>query len=282
MYHNDDNVTRAIFNALGDNGVLTSRLRESDHSYNDPAIYTFIDTLIDEGFESINIYSELYGRFDTRWTFFVGMKDFSSKSNWMKTESEIEIAIRHRIVSTISGGSPFQYFDGATMKSYEFIERVVENKWCIQFPERCKIGHGFDPEIPNVAQSMFDVGNSNIAIGGRGVFAKEYIKKGSYIGLEECVHGMFIPSMTYELMHNSAKHFENNNEFLQCLTIGYLDGYVGSDTKYDFIRWCVSKYLTRLRFVFFCIKGWTDNDHARILIQNISFHKGAVHINISQ
>lgn len=229
LYDNDD-FTEAISNALGDNGILIAQIGESDHSYDPPLQYSddnanvFIDALLEEGFQSINIYTEAHGRFDAPWKYFVGLKNMSSKSNWMKSESEIAIAIRQRTVSTVSGSSPLRYFDGATMKNYEFPERVVENKYCGQFPEWCRNGHGYDPEIPNVARSSFEVDYSKIAKGGRGVFAKDFIKKGSYIGLEECVHGMFIPSTSYDLMERSANHFRNS-DYLQNLVNGYVDGY---------------------------------------------------------
>jgi hypothetical protein len=159
------------------------------------------------------------------------MKDISSKSTWMKSEPEIALSVRQRMVSTLSGKSPLKYFDGATMKTYEFPERVMEDKWCAQHPEWCGNGHGFDPEITDIPRSLFEVDYSKIAKGGRGVFAKTFVPKGSYIGLEECVHGMFIPSTSYELMGQSASHFKNN-DYLQCLSRGYVDGYGWIDNEY--------------------------------------------------
>jgi hypothetical protein len=190
-----------------------------------------MNALIDEGFQSINVYTESHGRFDTPWKYFVGMKDFSSKSTWMKSEPEIALAVRQRTVSTLSGNSSLKYFDGATMKTYEFPERVMEDKWCAQHRESCGNGHGFDPEIPDIPRSLFEVDYSKIAKGGRGVFAKTFVPKGSFIGLEECVHGMFIPSTSYNLMEQSVSHFKNN-DYLQCLVGGYIEGYGWSDNEY--------------------------------------------------
>lgn len=236
--YDNDNFTEAIFNSLGDSGVLVSQMGQTDIADAAPAHYneanlavTFIEALVEEGFQSINMYTESHGRFDAPWKYFVGLKDMSSKSNWMKSDSEIAIAIKKRIVSTVSGDSPLRYFDGATMKTYEFPDRLIENRWCGDFPEWCNDGHGYDPEITNAPRSLFEVGNSNIAVGGRGVFAKDFVKEGTYIGLEECVHGMFVPPTTYELMGLAVQNF-HNNDYLHCLANGYVDGYGWTDNEY--------------------------------------------------
>jgi len=115
---------------------------------------------------------------------------------------------------------------------YQFPTRVVEHTWCLGKSEICGNGHGFDPEISNVPVFSFEVKPSAIANGGRGVFAKEFIPKGSLIGLEECVHGMFASSQTVDLLEVSGNEFENLSDFWEVVDTAYFDGYGWSGSFY--------------------------------------------------
>lgn len=187
---------------------------------------SFVNGLRRVGFESIVDYEEAHGRLVDIWAFVLAMKDGESRANWFMSEAEINLKIKKRAMKTKNAVFPFYYFDGATMMLYQFSSRVVEETWCRDKTEECRTGHGFDPEIPNIPRSALEVKPSAIATGGRGVFAAEFIAKGSYILLEECVHGMLIPGTTYHLMDEAATTSTNNmSDFWDVVFLGYVDGY---------------------------------------------------------
>jgi hypothetical protein len=243
--YNNEEFTNALSNALGEKGVLVAQLGETDYSDDPVDEYcgdlsgAFIDGLIDEGFQSVSVYTESHGRFEAPWKFFVAMKSKSSRSIWMSSEAEIQLSMQMRSLSSKSGESLFKYFDGPTMKTYEFPPRVMEDVWCTKYPEECGNGHGFDPEIKDAKLSSFEVSISTIAKGGRGVFAREFVAKGSYIGLTDCVNGMFLSSKTLDLLQTSTE-YNRESDYFQCFMEGYVDGYGWLDSDYVSVNTLIS------------------------------------------
>jgi len=134
-----------LADALGEDGILVV---EIDDIFDISTMSSFIDGLEEADFKSIVEYDEGTGG---AWSFFMAMKDTSSRANWIRNEAEITMEIRKRIVKTSSGGVPLTSFDGATMMSYQFPSRIVEESWCSQ-SGRCGKNyeqHGFDPWIEN-------------------------------------------------------------------------------------------------------------------------------------
>jgi hypothetical protein len=78
----------------------------------------------------------------------VGFKQRASQSNWFANEASVDLKIRERVVQTRSGESPLRYFDGATMKSYRFPMKPIEDAFCLKdpIPESCSDSNGFDGE----------------------------------------------------------------------------------------------------------------------------------------
>lgn len=230
----------AFSRALGDDGIFIAQVGELDN-INDPpeSLYpndhfmSFVEGLESNGFESITDYAEMHGRLVDIWSFVLAMKNSKSRANWFMSEAEINLKIAKRSMKTITGESPFHFFDGALMMQYQFASRVVEEVWCRDKSGLCSTGHGYDPDMTNVPVTSFEVRPSIIAKGGRGVFATEFIPKGSNIGLEECVHGMSLPGTTYLLLSEAAEAFDDTvSEYLDTFFFGYVDGYGWVDSVY--------------------------------------------------
>jgi hypothetical protein len=240
LYNNDDLVD-AFSRALGDDGIFIAQVGELENVddppesvYPDNHFVSFVKGLKLFGFESIIDYAESHGRLVESWSFVLAMKNSESRASWFLSEAEMNIRIAQRAMPTRSGDVPFLFFDGATMAQYQFAPRVVEDVWCRDKPDECATGHGYDPEVAvNLPRSSFEVRSSRVAMGGRGVFAKEFVPKGAVIGLDECVHGMFLPSATFALLRRAAEEIDESvTEFFDVLRWGYIDGYGWLDSAY--------------------------------------------------
>jgi hypothetical protein len=151
------------------------------------------------------------------------MKDRASRVYWSSSEAEISVAALKRAISSKTGVSPYRFFDGATMKNFEFPSRTLEETWCTDNPKQCEKQHGFDSDRLNFPSSSFAVGISTIAKGGRGVFAKEFIPNRSFLDLGDCVNAMYIPPETLSLMASAEATYDF--EYYSCFPEGYVDGY---------------------------------------------------------
>jgi len=208
---------KAFANALGDEGLLVAQVG----SEYDDATRRFMEVLAEEGFESI----VAFGEASNRKSFLLAVSNRDARVNWFKNEAEVQLAARNRILPTKSGKEGPLFFDGASMMHYQFPSRVIETAWCREQSHACEGGHGFDPLVPNVPVSLFEVKPSSITNGGRGVFSKRFIPKGSIVGLEECVHGMHAYSTTYELLESAYEFLGSMSSFWSTLYLGYFDGY---------------------------------------------------------
>jgi hypothetical protein len=83
--------------------------------------------------------------------------------------------MQKRSVSTVTGESPFLYFDGPLMQTYQYPSKATEVVYCRRepMPESCANGHGFDPEKP-ISES--------------------------YIGLESFVHSLKVDGSSWSLI----------------------------------------------------------------------------------
>ena len=221
--------------ALGDSGILVSQwgMAESFHE-----MTHFLEDLDDKGFKSVVSFEESHGRLDRSWIFVVALKDWETRSNWWRNSAEVDFQIYQRTVRTTTSELPLQFFDGATMMKYQTPSRQLENAWCQKYPHNCKRGHGFDPDTVHVPVSMFEVKTSVIAKGGRGVFAKQFISKGSVVALDDCVHGMFVHSTSLEVMEDTYASYGDVSQFWSTVLDGYLDGYGWEDN--DYVGLCIA------------------------------------------
>jgi hypothetical protein len=245
-YGEINQVIQTFQQALGEQGVLVTHIGEAGNlsdavdasplppTHEDAAAqvlhHDFIEGLAEAGFESIFEYTESHGRVVLApWTFVVALKDADTRARWFRSEAQVQLDL-HRRSRRLKGNDkelPFQFFDGATFMTYQFPNRIAEETWCRNNAGKCGNGHGFDPSIPDRNESSYRVARSNVANGGRGVFALEDIPKGSYMGNEECVNGMFVPPNTMEIMEdfdNSA--LSDATAFWTTVYKGFIDGYV--------------------------------------------------------
>lgn len=229
----------ALTNVLGEDGIFVMQVGSADEIDEPPEQFfphdnfsSFLTLLQAAGFESILDYDEAHVRFGNSWSFLIAMKDSDTRANWFINEAEMELEIYRRTVKTKNGKSPIVFFDGASMMHYQFPSRIVETTWCLGHEEECADGHGFDPEVSNIPVSSLEVRASVAAPGGRGVFTTTFIPKGSLIGMEECVHSIFAPSHTVEVMEQSTYGFRDKSEFWDVVDSLYFDGYGWSGSFY--------------------------------------------------
>ena len=219
-----------FFDILSDSGILVVQLGR-DYSFLS-VTPLLVDILAKVGFQSIVFYQGSGGRFGGPWGFAVVMKDWDTRSNWFRSSAEVDLQIHRRTLRTTKSAFPFHFFDGASMMKYQAPSRKLESAWCQIYPQNCLDGHGYNPELENIPASAFEVKPSVIAKGGRGVFAKQFISKGSVVAMDDCVHAMHIPSTTFELMQDMEERFESASKFWSAVFDAYLDGYGWTGNQY--------------------------------------------------
>lgn len=131
-----------------------------------------------------------------------------------------------RGVMTKSGDSPFRYFDGSTMVSYQVPHRSMETVFCRRnpMPKECEKGmYDYDPAIPNVPASSFEVRKSAVSSDtGWGIFTNVDIPNHAYLSAETNVQSVsFMPSTVSLIDDISDKDFGKAAEVLKW----YMDGY---------------------------------------------------------
>ena len=238
LYKNDD-LLNAFSNSLGDDGILIAQVGQAPSLRSQPESYSennqaadFIRGVERSGFENIVMYEESHGRFTLPWAFLVAMKQGFDRSRWYAEAANWELEIKKRILPTVNGEPSLQFFDSATMMGYHYPTRVTEMIWCMDKPDECEEAKPrFDPEVFDVPVSSFSIKQSSIPNSGRGVFAEEFIKEGSYLGARDCVHGMFVPPETLKLIDEMEESMEGH-EYWECLALGYIDGYGWTEDFY--------------------------------------------------
>lgn len=190
------------------------------------------------------------------YQFIIAKKDISLLSYRMSTEAETMLAIRkaelvyNDVDDYIKNNNeynhndykdkniPYIHFDAATMQTYEFPSRIMEDMWCIDVystmneTDHCFQYQTFDPSIPVIPSSAFEVRTSTVANGGRGVFSINNVPKDTYIGLKDMVQGMFVPPVAYALLTTTALNVVDYTPYFDCLLDGYLNGYGWVESVY--------------------------------------------------
>lgn len=220
-----DDFSESVANALGDDGILVAGVGSIDNDelpseFMRNSSLIFSESLIEADFKSIIQYEHTSTQRGSPLKFVVALKDKLLLATWMASEAEMNLLIHSRLVPL----SSLQYFDAATMQTFQFPSRILEDQWCRENVEDCERQHGLDPDKFGYESSSFEVKGSNFALGGRGVFARKAIPNGSYIGVSECVNGMYIPPSTLSLIVLAEMSFPAN-EYLKCFSTGYVDGY---------------------------------------------------------
>lgn len=120
------------------------------------------------------------------------------------------------------------HFDGAVMQSYSHPSRASEVVFCRANPDSfyCKDGHGFDPERPNIPDSMLEVKKSSTGENvGRGVFVKQDVPEYSYIALDEVVHPVHIQPGTVEVVRKMVYELEDGGFYSGQIVLDYANFY---------------------------------------------------------
>lgn len=111
------------------------------------------------------------------------------------------------------------------MVSYQVPHRMVEAVFCRRqpTPEACLEQYNFDPEVPNVPSSSFEVKQSAVGDNaGRGVFAKVDIQANTYLAAETGVQDVeFMPSTVDLILSLTEAEIGSRLEVF----IWYMDGY---------------------------------------------------------
>lgn len=157
------------------------------------------------GFDKMTRYAEMHGGFRSPWSFHIAFCNVSSQVLWYANPARVDLELANRAVSTVSGDFPFHYFDGATMQSYQYASRVVQDSYCrIEKTEQCLEGQGFDPHRENAPITALEVKQSAIPNAGRGLHFKQAFPAGAYLAIETAVQGIYIMPRTFALMEKMA------------------------------------------------------------------------------
>ena len=229
--YSDKTFLGSLYNALGPDGILISQggqapvmTNPSDtHSRRDKNRNTFVETLNELGIESTVEYTEAHCVFEFSWTFLVSFRSAETQERWGLSEAQVNLEIQKRSTRRKDGKLPFDYFDGATMVSYQHPGKARATVFCRRdpAPDGCDgdygYTHGFNPERENVPMSSLNVSTSLVGKNaGRGVFTLVGIPANSYIGLEKQVHPIEFEASAHPLierMENCSlfEHFHSGS-----------------------------------------------------------------------
>jgi hypothetical protein len=236
--YGDSSFLGALYNALSNDGILVTQVGDAprrgdgpEHLSKDENRVIYSRSLATQGFRSIADYTEDHTGFEEPWYFYAAFKDVSTRASWMANEAELSLKIQKRAIRTIDGASPFDYFDGATMKMYQYPSQASVDIFCRREPtpvgcDRCD--HGFDPERLNYAENFFNVSTTQCGkYAGRGVFATASVPRGSYLMLESTVYPITMDEASTSLFsrmgyHPTAK--DNNYLVLEAFAHGNVGG----------------------------------------------------------
>lgn len=159
----------------------------------------------------------------------VAFKSYETRARWYANVAAIDLEVMKRRVKTKSGESPFKYFDGATMASYQLPPKTMEIVYCRQEPEpeECEDGkYTYDPEEPNFPIGSFEVKMSEEGENaGRGLFAKADIPEDAYLSAETSCHPVRFMPPTVELIENMNQIFEKVLNTRIAPVESYMSGY---------------------------------------------------------
>jgi hypothetical protein len=213
--YNNEKYLSSLYNALNEEGVLIVQVGESPGLGDAAERFTFhqnrahmINHLDRLGFKTMHIYGQDHGGYTESWNTLVAGKSLTVRRNWYQNEAEINLQIHRRSLRSNSGAELFHYFDGATMQLFQVPSKRFETVFCRDepMPQECVEYGGFDPRVPNVDISNFEVKKSTAGEkAGRGIFAKKDIPKGSYIYFESASQNVYFPPNTFTLITEMEK-----------------------------------------------------------------------------
>jgi hypothetical protein len=155
------------------------------------------------------VFDELYQShctFGDQWSFLVACKDFSCRERWYSNSASGDLDIHKRILPTRSGSPTLKYFDGSTKSIYRIPSKPFEVNYCRQesSASECASLQGYDPTIPNIPESLFEIKQSNRGTNKLGLFAKVDIARGSMILQEKSSNSVLFYPATTNLIYQTA------------------------------------------------------------------------------
>lgn len=136
LYKSND-LLQSLYNSLNPNGLFIIQCGPSPFLDEAPATHQRDDQILSllrnfaaVGFDSLQVYDEAHGGFESPWTFFAVMKNRESRDSWFQNEAEVERKIRTRAMRTNDDGSPFRYFDGSTMMEWKYPNKIDAEVFC--------------------------------------------------------------------------------------------------------------------------------------------------------
>jgi len=233
VLYNNEKFFVTLYNALSDNGIIVLQLGMAP-GLNDPMEDfsknarrdMLTQSMVKIGFKSIHMYEEGACGFEDPWTYLIAMKDRNHRANWFRNVAELDYQIWARMLPTHSGTPSLKYFDSATMQRYQLPSKSHEVVFCRKdpAPDSCNI-FTRDRQAVDIPISDLEVKGTTVGKkGGRGLFTKVDIKKGSMVAETESQKGVHVRPYTYEILVNL--HYSSDSAKFNIGSImNYIYGY---------------------------------------------------------
>lgn len=187
VLYNNKEFTKALYDALTEDGIFILQTgmaadgKELPASYQETSYERILERNLEaEGFVRMYDYADAHGGFLDVWTFMIAFKSFTSERRWFANQAQVDMELHRRSMPTKSGDTPFLYFDGATMASFQLPSRVTSDFKCKMnvHPGYCRENNGFDPHAEHFhTSSMVDINGS-------------VVSSGAYMGLDQAVNAL--------------------------------------------------------------------------------------------
>ena len=161
-----------------------------------------LDLLEEVGFESTQLYEDGHGGLRKPWMFLIAAKDDDCRTEWYRSQAQLDVAIHKRILRTYSGTPALKYFDSGQMRAIMYPHKNFEKAFCraVPTPESCQLitrenERGRKPNVPVLDLEVRISGAGEHS--GRGLFTCTDIAKGSTIGRKDSARVIqFYPDST--------------------------------------------------------------------------------------
>jgi len=222
--YDDTTFVDSLFRGLEEDGVFVVQMGKSKMIADPPDevggrfkdTELMIEALKQSGFMSIHTYDEGHSHFYMPWSHLVAFKDYESRADWHRTAPELQIALQQRLHKTKSGAPILQYFDTATMISYQLPSKAQETTYCRkdEYPYECDEWVGVDPEeVALPAKQYLEVRKSGVGEhAGRGLFAKQDIPQGAKLALDENAKSFRVLPSTWSVLYTLYQWAVDNDD----------------------------------------------------------------------
>lgn len=215
IYLNDEFFS-SVFESLTDEGIVVAQVGTAP-TIHDPAAHRGVFknreklfNLFEAHAAAMFVYEDPHCGFQEPHSFVIACKSTSCRKRWYARSNAIDYQIYERIVETKNDNLALVHYDGATHSQFQYAPKAWETIYCRRepMPYECNF-RGLDLR-EEIFEFDVDPEKSSFSIekkenGQVGVFAKVFIKKGSYILAEELASSFVISDTTVESLQNSTK-----------------------------------------------------------------------------